>query len=98
MVYPSEGVTRLPSDIAINAHAPDLKNAEAGVDFVQSLRGQQVMRDQKDAGSDSLFQPATTAVTPLVQRKGVRWVVMEPVWAGEHRAAWTAWFTHHMFR
>lgn len=98
VVYPSEGVTMLPSDIAINAHAPDMAAAKAFVNFVLSPAGQRVMQDVQAAGSDALFQPVTTGIRPLVNRPGVLWERVNPVWAGAHENAWVSWFTNNVVR
>jgi len=98
VVYPSTGVTMLPSDIAINAHAPDMAAAKEFVNFVLSRKGQQTMQDIQLAGSDSLFQPVTNEVRPLVQRDGVKWNVVNPVWAGRHESDWVTWFTANVVR
>lgn len=98
VVYPRTGVTMLPSDIAINAKAPDMAAAKKFVNFVLSQQGQHTMQDIKAAGSDSLFQPVTNEVKPLVVRHGVKWNVVNPVWAGDHEAAWINWFTANVVR
>jgi iron(III) transport system substrate-binding protein len=98
VIYPTTGVTMLPSDIAINAKAPDMAVAKRFVQFVLSGKGQKVMQDIKDAGSDSLFQPVTKVINPLYARTGVKWNVVSPVWAGTHQAAWTQWFTDNIVR
>ncbi len=98
VIYPTTGVTMLPSDIAINAKAPDMAIAKEFVQFVLSGKGQKVMQDIQAAGSDSLFQPVTKVVNPLYVRKGVKWNVVSPVWAGTHEAAWTQWFTDNIVR
>lgn len=98
VVYPTTGVTMLPSDIAINAQAPDMAAAKRFVNFVLSSRGQQVMQDIQAAGSDSLFQPVINGMKPLYVRSGVKWNVVNPVWAGAHQATWTTWFTDHVVR
>ncbi len=98
VVYPSEGVAMLPSDVAINAHAPDMAAAKAFVNFVLSPAGQRVMQDVQAAGSDSLFQPVTTVIKPLVARPGVLWERVNPVWAGKYENAWVTWFTNYIVR
>lgn len=97
VIYPKP-VTMLPSDIAINAKAPDMKAAKEFVNFVLSKKGQEVMQDWKAAGGDSYFQPVTNEVKPLIQRPGVVWQTVKPLWAGEHQAAWTTWFTNNVVR
>lgn len=98
VVYPRGGVTMLPSDIAISAHAPDMAAAKRFVTWVLSKRGQEVMQDIKAAGSDSLFQPVTNQIRPIAPRRGVRWINVNPVWAGDHETAWITWFTDHVVR
>ena len=98
VVYPTSGVTMLPSDIAINAKAPDMAAAKEFVNFVLSAQGQKVMQDVSAAGSDSLFQPLIKGVKPLYVRSGVKWNVVSPVWAGTHEAAWVRWFTDNVVR
>ena len=98
VIYPTTGVTMLPSDVAINAKAPDMAAAKRFVNFVLSGQGQKVMQDIQAAGSDSLFQPVTKVINPLYIRKGVKWNVVSPVWAGTHEAAWTQWFTDNIVR
>ncbi len=98
VVYPPSGVTTLPSDIAINAKAPDMKAAKEFVNFVLSRTGQKTMQDIQAAGSDSLFQPVTNEVQPLVSRSGVKWHVVNPVWAGAHETTWTTWFENNVVR
>ena len=98
VVYPTSGVTMLPSDIAINAKAPDMAAAKEFVNFVLSAQGQKVMQDIQAAGSDSLFQPVIKGVKPLYVRTGVKWNVVSPVWAGTHEAAWVRWFTDNVVR
>lgn len=98
VIYPTVGVTMLPSDIAINAKAPDRAAAEEFVNFVLSAQGQHVMQDVRAAGSDSLFQPLIKGIKPLYVRTGVRWNVVSPVWAGDHEAAWIRWFTDNIVR
>ena len=98
VVYPTTGVTMLPSDIAINAKAPDMAAAKEFVNFVLSAQGQKVMQDISAAGSDSLFQPVIQGVKPLYVRGGVKWNVVSPVWAGTHEAAWVRWFTDNVVR
>lgn len=97
VIYPKP-VAMLPSDIAINAKAPDMKAAKEFVNFVLSKKGQQVMQDWKVAGGDSYFQPLTNELKPLISRKGVDWQNVNPLWAGEHQAAWTNWFTNNVIR
>jgi iron(III) transport system substrate-binding protein len=98
VVYPSDGVTLLPSDIAINAKAPDMAAAKEFVTWVLSQQGQKTMQDIQAAGSDSLFQPVTSVIQPLVTRPGVVWINVNPVWAGDHQQAWTTWFTNNIVR
>lgn len=98
IVFPKGGVTMLPSDIAINAKAPDMAAAKEFVNFVLSKKGQQVMQDWKAAGGDSYFQPVTTEVTPLWSRPGVVWNRVNALWAGEHESAWVTWFTNNVIR
>jgi iron(III) transport system substrate-binding protein len=98
VVYPPSGVVMLPSDVAINAKAPDLAAAKLFVDFVLSQAGQKVMQDIQAAGSDSLFQPVTNEIQPLYVRRGVHWIVLNPVWAGNHEATWVTWFTNNVVR
>ncbi len=98
VVYPSGGVTLLPSDIAINAKAPDMAAAKKFVTWVLSQQGQKTMQDIQAAGSDSLFQPVTSVIQPLVTRPGVVWINVNPVWAGAHQQAWTTWFTNNIVR
>lgn len=99
VIYPTTGVTMLPSDIAINSKAPDMSAAKRFVEFVLSgPRGQKVMQDISAAGSDSLFQPVTKVINPLYVRKGVKWNVVSPVWAGTNEATWTQWFTDNIVR
>jgi iron(III) transport system substrate-binding protein len=97
IVYPKP-VVMLPSDVAINAKAPDMKAAKEFVNFVLSKKGQQVMQDWKAAGGDSYFQPVTTEIKPLISRTGVDWLNVNPLWGGEHQAAWTNWFTNNVVR
>lgn len=98
IVYPQGGVTMLPSDIAINKKAPDMKAAKEFVNFVLSQKGQQVMQDWKAAGGDSYFQPVTTVVKPLWSRPGVVWNRVNALWSGDHEAAWVNWFTNNVIR
>jgi len=98
VVYPTTGVTMLPSDIAINAKAPDMAAAKEFVNFVLSAQGQRVMQDISAAGSDSLFMPLIQNVKPLAVRQGVKWNVVSPVWAGAHEADWVRWFTDNVVR
>lgn len=97
IIYPKP-VAMLPSDIAINAKAPDMKVAKEFVNFVLSKKGQQVMQDWKAAGGDSYFQPLTTEIKPLINRTGVDWLNVNPLWGGEHQAVWTNWFTNNVVR
>ncbi|MGC8489681.1 MAG: substrate-binding domain-containing protein, partial [Clostridia bacterium] len=98
VVYPPSGVTMLPSDIAINAKAPDMQAAKEFVNFVLGQEGQKTMQDIQAAGSDSLFQPVTNEVQPLVSRAGVKWNVVSPVWAGQHESEWVTWFEDNVVR
>ncbi len=98
VVYPPSGVTMLPSDIAINAKAPDMQAAKEFVNFVLGQQGQKTMQDIGAAGSDSLFQPVTNEVKPLVSRQGVKWNVVSPTWAGSHESAWVTWFEDNVVR
>lgn len=98
VIYPTTGVTMLPSDIAINAKAPDMAVAKEFVNFVLSSRGQHVMQDIQAAGSDSLFQPIIKGINPMYVRTGVKWNVVSPVWAGAHEATWIRWFTDNIVR
>ncbi|WP_053958255.1 ABC transporter substrate-binding protein [Sulfobacillus thermosulfidooxidans] len=98
VVYPPSGVTMLPSDVAINAKAPDMQAAKEFVNFVLGQKGQKTMQDIQAAGSDSLFQPVTNEVKPLVSRNGVKWIFLNPVWAGEHESAWVTWFENNVVR
>jgi iron(III) transport system substrate-binding protein len=98
VVYPSTGVPLLPSDIAINKHAPDMAAAKRFVEWVLSKEGQKVMQDEKAAGSDSLFQPVTDLIKPLISRPGVVWFRVPPMWAGLHENAWLTWFTDNIVR
>lgn len=98
IVFPQGGVTMLPSDIAINAKAPDMKAAKEFVNFVLSAQGQKVMQDWKAAGGDSYFQPVTSVVKPLWSRPGVKWNRVNALWSGQHEANWTNWFTNNVIR
>ncbi len=98
VIYPRGGVTMLPSDIAISAHAPDMAAAKRFVTWVLSKRGQHVMQDIRAAGSDSLFQPVTNQIKPLLRRTGVHWINVNPIWAGEHETPWVNWFTNNVVR
>lgn len=98
VVYPPSGVTMLPSDIAINAKAPDMQAAKEFVNFVLGQEGQKTMQDIQAAGSDSLFQPVTNEVQPLVSRTGVKWNVVSPAWAGQHESEWVTWFEDNVVR
>jgi len=98
VIYPKGGVSMLPSDIAISAHAPDMAAAKRFVAWVLSAKGQRVMQNIKAAGSDSLFQPVTRVIRPLVTRQNVRWINVNPVWAGSHESSWITWFTNNVVR
>jgi iron(III) transport system substrate-binding protein len=98
VVFPPSGDTMLQSDIAINAKAPDMQAAKEFVNFVLGQEGQKTMQDIQAAGSDSLFQPVTNEVQPLVSRTGVKWNVVSPVWAGQHESEWVTWFEDNVVR
>jgi len=98
IVYPASGVVELPSDIAINAKAPDMAAAKKFVNFVLSHHGQLVMQQEKQAGSDSLFAPVTKGLKPIVERGGVKWVNLNaPQW-GAQEASIVTWFTNNVVR
>lgn len=94
--YPTDGVAMLPSDMAISKNAPDLKAAEEFVNFVLSAKGQQVQSTQ--GGGDSLYQPVVTDVTANPGRTVPvpKWVVVDPVWAGQHENSIIQWFTQNI--
>ncbi|MCL6596879.1 MAG: extracellular solute-binding protein [Firmicutes bacterium] len=98
VVYPPSGVVLLPSDIAIDAKAPDMAAAKEFVNFVLSPYGQRVMQDEKQAGSDSLFQPIIQGVRPLVDRAGVTWIHLDPYVWGARESSIVTWFTDHVVR
>jgi iron(III) transport system substrate-binding protein len=99
VVYPPTGVFLLPSDVAISAHAPDMAAAKRFVNFVLSPEGQHVMQDEKLAGSDSLFQPVTRGLRPLVRRPAnIVWIENDPVWWGEQENSLLTWFTDNIVR
>lgn len=98
IVYPATGVVALPSDIAINAKAPDMAEAKAFVNFVLSARGQLVMQQEKQAGGDSLFEPVTVGLKPVMERGGVRWYDLNPVVWGAREASIVSWFTDNVVR
>ncbi|MCL5116294.1 MAG: extracellular solute-binding protein [Firmicutes bacterium] len=95
VVYPTNGVAMLPSDMAIAKNAPDLKAAKMFINFVLSPQGQKIMQDEQAAGSDALFNPVIQGETPNPHRGGnpTKWVNVNPVYGGSHQAAWTQWFT-----
>jgi iron(III) transport system substrate-binding protein len=98
VVYPASGVVLLPSDIAIDAKAPDAAAAKEFVDFVLSRYGQRIMQDEKQAGSDSLFQPVIQGVRPLVARGKVKWIHLDPYTWGAREGTIVTWFTDHVVR
>lgn len=96
IVYPPSGVVLLPSDIAINAKAPDMAAAKEFVNFVLSRQGQHVMQQEKQAGSDSLFAPVIHGIHPIVERGGVRWVNLNPYTWGAQEASIVTWFSNNV--
>jgi iron(III) transport system substrate-binding protein len=98
IVYPASGVVELPSDIAINAKAPDMAAAKRFVNFVLSAQGQKVMQQEKQAGSDSLFAPVTVGLKPIVERGAVHWYYLNPVTWGQKEASIVSWFTDTVVR
>lgn len=98
IVYPSTGVVELPSDIAIDAKAPDMAVAKEFVNFVLSERGQKVMQQEKQAGGDSLFAPITKGIKPIIERGGVKWYDLNPETWGQREAAIVSWFTDNVVR
>lgn len=98
VVYPASGAYMLPSDIAINAKAPDMAAAKEFVNFVLSTYGQHVMQQEKQAGSDSLFAPVIKGIKPIVERGGVKWVRLNPYTWGAQEASIVNWFTNNVVR
>lgn len=96
--YPTDGVVKLPSDIAISNNGPDPKAAKMFVNFVLGQLGQQVMQDEPVAGSDSLFDPVIQGESADPNRAGnpSKWLNVNPVTAGAHEAAWDQWFTSNI--
>jgi iron(III) transport system substrate-binding protein len=99
VVYPSTGVVALPSDIAINAKAPDMAAAKEFVNFVLSSEGQKVMQQEKQAGADSLFEPVTKGlIKPIIARGGVKWLYLNATTWGAKEASIVTWFTDNVVR
>ncbi|MDA8346333.1 MAG: extracellular solute-binding protein [Thermaerobacter sp.] len=94
--YPTEGVAMLPDDMAISSKAPDLEAAKMFVNFVLSQKGQQVQTTQ--GGGDSLYQPVVTDATENPSRPNVsiKWITVDPIWAGNHESALVQWFTDNV--
>lgn len=94
VVYPSTGVTLMPSVIAINTKAPDMANAKRFVEFVLSHKGQQIMIDPNQGGSDSYFEPVIQGekADPGVPQSGVVWIRVPANWQADHLTEIQNWF------
>ncbi len=94
VVYPTDGVTMLPSALGIDAHAQDMAAAKAFAAFVLSPDGQQIMLTQ--GGGDSNFQPIVQGEEPNPTRQatGIDWQIVPVQWQAQHYNAIQSWFSH----
>lgn len=92
IVYPTSGVTMLPSVMGIDKNAPDKQAAKEFVNFVLSKEGQKVMLNT-DTG-DALLHPIIKGVNPLPARhdKGIKWNSLNATWAAKHENDLKKWF------
>jgi iron(III) transport system substrate-binding protein len=92
IVYPTDGVTMLPSAIGISAHAPDMAAAKEFVNFALSAAGQQIMLTK--GGGDSNFAPLINGEKPNPSRQqtGIKWNVVPAAWQAENYNSVQAWF------
>ncbi|MDA8066271.1 MAG: extracellular solute-binding protein [Thermaerobacter sp.] len=98
IVYPPAGVTMLPSDMAINAHAPDLAAAKQFVQFVLSPAGQRIMLTE--GGGDSYFNPLIKGEKPNPARpqQGITWQNVPVAWQAAKMNGIQKWFLDHITR
>ncbi len=96
IVYPSDGVTMLPSAIGISSHAKDMAAAKEFVNFALSAAGQQVMLTK--GGGDSNFAPLIQGEQPNPSRQqtGIRWNLVPAAWQASNYNPVQAWFKAHI--
>ena len=85
IIYPTDGVAALPSELGIAANAAHKACAELFVNWIMSQAGQQVMTHHDPTDGDTYFIELITGVTPVVQRQttGINFVNLDvKKWAG----------------
>ena len=84
---PAVGRVHASSVIAIDAKAPDMAAAKEFVQWVLTQQAQDIMRNPKNGGGDSYYQPVVQGVqpNPAAVRPGVHWVKVNPIVAAEEK-------------
>nr|WP_242549647.1 extracellular solute-binding protein [Alicyclobacillus mali (ex Roth et al. 2021)] len=96
--YLQSGTFTLPSVIAIDAKAPDMAAAKKFVEWVLTPQAQAIMRNPKNGGGDSYFEPVIRGVQPdpAAVRPGVHWVKVNPIVAANEKNSLEEWFHDHI--
>ncbi len=79
IIYPSDGVAALPSELGIAANAQHKACAEIFVNWVLSQAGQQVITHHDPTDGDTYFIELINGVTPVVTRQttGINFITLD---------------------
>jgi iron(III) transport system substrate-binding protein len=96
IIYPSSGVTTLTSNIAIDAKAPHLKEAEQFVDFVLSAEGMKVASSSNDGDSNFVSLMNGAPGKQGIRPNNIKWNSEDPVAGAQHENEIKSWFTQNI--
>jgi iron(III) transport system substrate-binding protein len=98
IIYPTDGVAYLPSELGVAANAPHKACAEQFVDWVLSSAGQGAITHHDPTDGDTYFMELINGVTPVVTRQdtGIKWISLDvPKWAAVENE-YKTWFQNNV--